>query len=286
MVLNHLGRIVLFFMGICVIGISSVQAAEKKPHAKSLQEKHSAQYYKDTFAYFIDKALTGKGRESFNKMVKEVENNIQWPDQKSKNKYLDAYERSRPVITKLGRDDVPTVVFLIPYLESTWRGKKGHPSSDYGYWQMVPEVINEIRQLNEASKRLAKADANTARSDVKLSTEAALIHLRRYYFYFRHVAGFTEEEAWLFSMTAFNWGVGNVKATIAEMKRKHKGKKGKVVTFSSFYHYLYELNKTKKVSKKATINKKDRSSRVALEYLPNLWNIALLIQKKSKLAKK
>jgi uncharacterized damage-inducible protein DinB len=265
MLLTRLSLILIFiFYGIT---FTHVYAAEYS----------FAQQYKNTFTHFIDTSLTGKGRESFEAMVKEVENNIQWHDQKTKNKYLDAYERSLPFMRKLGRDDVPKMVFLIPYLESTWQGEKGNPASDYGYWQMVPEVINEIRQLDEASDRLMQADANTARADVELSTEAALIHLYRYYFYFRHVAGFAEEDAWLFSMTAFNWGAGNIKATIATMKKKEKR-----VTFSSFYHYLYTLNKMKKSKGKTEA----RSSRVALEYLPNLWNIVLLIQQKNKLAKK
>lgn len=278
MLFNYLRLTVRVFcyLGACLGGVANVYATE-------YSEQQIAQQYKNSFSYFIDQSLSGEGRQSFDKMVNEVKNNIQWPDQTKKNKYLDAYERSLPFMSQiqLERDDVPKMVFLMPCLESTWQGKKGRPSSDYGYWQMVPEVINEIRGLHQASERLKNTDSNTARADAGLSTEAALIHLRRYYFYFRHVAGFTEEDAWLFSMTAFNWGVGNVKATIVAMKKdKKKKNKGKntAVTFSSFYHYLYQLNKTNK--DKIHIVAKTRSSRAALEYLPNLWNIAVLIQKK------
>lgn len=224
------------------------------------------------FSNFIDDSLTGKGRDAFDQMVQDVENNIQWSEGKRKNKYLDAYHRSYPFMRALERDDVPLTVLLIPYLESTWHGKKGNPSSDYGYWQMLPEVIDEIQQLDQASDDLMTMDTNDVRSDADLSTEAALIHMHRYYFYFHSVAGFSESDSWLFAITAYNWGAGNIKAMIAQMEDK-----GKTVDFSSFYHYLYTLNKKKGG---------DKSSRVALEYLPNLWNIALLIQEKDKLAKK
>ena len=232
-------------------------------------------YAKDqlmTFSGLIDNSLTGKGRKAFDKMTEEVANNIQWSEKGRKNKYLDAYQRSYPFMEALERDDVPLTVLLIPYLESGWHGKKGNPSSDYGYWQMIPEVINEIQQLDEASDGLMTMDTNEVRSDPDLSTEAALIHMNRYYFYFHSIAGFSESDSWLFAITAYNWGAGNIKATIAKMESK-----GKAVSFSSFYHYIYTLNKQKGG---------DRSLRVALEYLPNLWNIALLIQTKDKLAKK
>ena len=136
---------------------------------------------------------------------------------------------------------------------------------------MVEEVVAEIKLLDQASDKLRAAHPDAIRSDMELSTEAALIHLKRYYFYFRHVAKFPEADAWMLSVTAFNWGSGNVKALLAEIKTDTGAGKeiGKVLTFSDFYHHL--LTSSQK-------NPKDKSKRVALEYLPNLWNLALLVQ--------
>jgi hypothetical protein len=39
--------------------------------------------------------------------------------------------------------------------------------------------------------------------------------------------------------------------------------------FSNFYHYLYTKHKQ---------NQTDRSMKAAVEYLPNLWNIAQVIR--------
>ena len=52
------------------------------------------------------------------------------------------------------------------------------------------------------------------------------------------------------------------------MKYRH-GLHPSEINYSSFYHQLY-----KEVEKAP----RDRSMRAALEYIPNLWNIALLIK--------
>lgn len=131
---------------------------------------------------------------------------------------------------------------------------------------MVPEVIKEIQILDEASDDLRDTHLDTVRSNLQLSTEAALIHINRYYFYFHHTAHFSEADAWMFSLTAFNWGSGNVKALLAKMKETSKDSNN--INFDSFYHYLL-------LSSQKYPN--DKSMRVALEYLPNLWNLALLV---------
>ena len=93
---------------------------------------------------------------------------------------------------------------------------------------------------------------------------AALVHLRRYYFYFSKVAGYPESDAWLFTFTSFNWGAGNVKRMLVEMQRK-----GIKADFSNFYDYLYNTYQK---------NKGDRSMKAAVEYVPSLWNIAQLLK--------
>lgn len=220
------------------------------------------------FKYYLQSSFQGKGREDFDSVVAEVKNNITWKGSSRKNKYIRAYERSKKYLEGFYNDDFPKFIFLVPYLESGWTAKKGTPWSDYGYWQMVYEVVEEIRHLDESSDALRKANPNEIRTTLHLSTEAALIHLHRYYFYFRHKAKFSEGDSWLFALTAFNWGAGNVKAMLAEMVEVH-GVQPSELNYSRFYHQLYE-----EVQKAP----KDKSMRVALEYIPNLWNIALLIR--------
>lgn len=227
----------------------------------------------DSFDRYIISALSGASLENFEEITAVVKNNIFWKTKSNKNKYQSAYKRSIPYLKKMFRDDVPDFVFLIPYLESGWRPKKGRRKSDYGYWQMVSEVVAEIKTLDHASKALKKAHPDKIRSDPKLSTEAALIHLKRYYFYFRHVANFEEADAWLFSVVAYNWGAGNVKRTLLKMLKENVVEDESKLSFSLFYHYLYILSQNKP---------NDTSLRVALEYLPNLWNISLLIRGSNK----
>ncbi|MEE9303450.1 MAG: transglycosylase SLT domain-containing protein [Thiotrichaceae bacterium] len=224
----------------------------------------------DSFGHYINSALSGEALEDFEAISAEVENNIFWKKKARINKYQDAFNRSSPYLNDLLRDDIPDFVFLIPYLESGWHAKKGKPHSDYGYWQLVNEVVTEIKTLDQASDALKNAHPDAIRADPYLSTEAALIHLNRYYFYFRHVAHFQEADAWLFSVTAFNWGAGNIKRTLQQMKNAGiGGSNGSALSFSDFYHYLFQATQR---------HPKDKSMRVALEYLPNLWNIAQLIQ--------
>ncbi|MEE9352653.1 MAG: transglycosylase SLT domain-containing protein [Thiotrichaceae bacterium] len=222
----------------------------------------------DSFGHYVNSALNGEALEDFEAITAEVENNIFWKNKAQANKYQAAFIRSSPVLQNLLRDDLPDFVFLIPYLESGWHPTKGKPSSDYGYWQMITDVVTEIKTLDQASDKLRDAHPNDIRSDPELSTEAALIHLKRYYFYFRHVANFEEGDAWLFTVTAFNWGSGNIKRTLVRMRNEGVGA-GSDLTFADFYHYLFQA-----VQK----HPKDKSMRVALEYVPNLWNIALLIE--------
>lgn len=221
----------------------------------------------DKFEQYVNSALHGEGLLDFEAITAEVENNIFWKKKAHENKYQAAFKRSYPHLKKLLRDDIPDFVFLIPYLESGWHATKGKPESDYGYWQMVEEVVAEIRLLDQASDQLRAAHPDVIRSNIELSTEAALIHLKRYYFYFRHVAKFPEADAWMLSVTAFNWGAGNVKALLAEIQTGDEI--GKELSFADFYHHLL-LSSQK--------HPKDKSKRVALEYLPNLWNLALLVQ--------
>ena len=220
-----------------------------------------------SFGTYVNSALTGVALEDFEAITAEVENNIFWKKKAKENKYQSAYKRSIPYLDKMLRDDIPDFVFLIPYLESGWHAKKGKVRSDYGYWQLVQEVVDEIQQLDQASDALKEAHPDAVRSDPDLSTEAALIHLKRYYFYFHHVANFDEADAWLFSVTAFNWGAGNIKRMLQQMQEENEYEEA--ISFSDFYHYLFEASQKQP---------KNRSMRVALEYIPNLWNIALLVQ--------
>ncbi len=217
---------------------------------------------------YLQEALDDTAMQDFEYVVKNVKHNIFWQQEGQENKYQSAYRRSTPFFRHLGRDDVPGFVFLIPYLESGWHPTRGKPSSDYGYWQMVSEVVAEIKTLDEASEGLRNSHPDEIRSNPALSTEAALIHLRRYYFYFRHVANFPEADAWLFAVTAFNWGAGNVKNLLQAMQQTPANNK-KTIGFAAFYHHLFITSKQRP---------NDKSMRVALEYLPNLWNIALLLQ--------
>ena len=215
----------------------------------------------------IEASLNGAGLEEFNKITLRVANNIQWSNGKSTNRYIKAHRRCYPYLKRQSRDDMPAFLFLIAYLESGWRAKVGNPLHDYGYWQMTPEVVREIRKLPEASKKLSRSSLKRIRNHKDLSTEAAFIHIHRYYFYFRHVANFEEADAWMFTLVAFNWGAGNVKRMLIDMETEEKD-----LTFSAFYQYLVARSNN---------NEDDKSMRIAVEYIPNLWNIALLLAGKT-----
>jgi hypothetical protein len=222
-----------------------------------------ASYQHDLMKYFLDRSLTGKGKQAFQKVSKRVANNITWRNSSGGNGYLAAYERSYTFIKKVDLQQMPATILLIPYLESQWHGTSGDPSGDYGFWQMVPEVVNEIRTLDHAPVSIKKASANTIRSKANLSTQAAQLHLKRYYFYFAKVANYSESDSWLLTITAYNWGSGNVKRLMAELQAK-----GIKPTYSNFYNALY---------KKQQANPNDVSLRAAVEYVPSLWQIAQMI---------
>ncbi|MFZ1388831.1 MAG: transglycosylase SLT domain-containing protein [Thiolinea sp.] len=224
-----------------------------------------AAYQQDLFQYFLNHSLSGKGKQSFQKVSKRVANNITWRNSKGGNAYLSAYKSSYPFIKKVDLQQMPAIILLIPYLESQWHGTRGDPSGDYGYWQMVPEVVNEIRTLEHAPSAIKKSSANTIRSKATLSTQAAQLHLRRYYFYFAKVAKYSETDSWLLTITAYNWGSGNVKRLMEELKAK-----GIKQNYANFYNALY---------KKQQANPSDISLRAAVEYVPSLWHIAQMIDK-------
>ncbi|MCK5903290.1 MAG: transglycosylase SLT domain-containing protein [Cocleimonas sp.] len=238
---------------------------------KKIQKPSRAHYAERShvmFKYFLKKSLRGKGKKDFEAVVKRVRNRIFWKvDKRKKNVFVDAFHRSYPTLKQYKLPaKVPAMVLLIPYLESLWRAKAGKPSRDYGYWQLLRSIVKEIKALPTTSPYLKKISINRIRSHPKLSTRVALLHLGRYYFYFRHVTRFSKTDAWLFSIVSYNWGSGNVRRLLAKMRKK-KIK----LNFSNFYHYLYQ---------KQERNKKNRSLRTAVDYLPHLWNIADVIRVK------
>ena len=222
------------------------------------------------FRYFLQHSLNSKGRKDFKKVVKRVKHRIFWKKNKhKKNLFVDAFRRSYPQIKHYQLPaDVPQMILLMPYLESLWRAKAGRPSKDYGYWQLLTSIVKEIKELPTTPAYLKKYSINKIRSHYKLSTTVALLHLKRYYFYFHSVSGFSKTDAWLFSIVSYNWGSGNVRRMLHKMKRK-KIK----LNFSNFYHYLYRKQKR---------DKDNRSLRSAVEYLPHLWNIAQVIRVKKR----
>lgn len=216
------------------------------------------------FKFFLDNSLHGKGKQDFLRVAKQVRNNVRWRDAQGNNAYNAAFRRSWSFVRKVDLQGMPETVLLIPYMESQWDGTKGRKSSDYGYWQLVPEVTREIQALDYAPATLRQAHIDTLRADVALSTKAAQIHLHRYHFYFANVAKFSESDAWLLTFIAYNWGAGNLKRLIAELQAE-----GKTVDFSSVYHRLYTRHRN---------NPGDRDLRAAVEYVPSLWHIAQLIR--------
>lgn len=228
---------------------------------------HYAERMEVLFSHFVEESLRSRGQKDFEKVTKRVRNRIFWKTGKQqKNVFLDAFHRSYPKVKhyKLPKD-IPQIVLLIPYLESLWQAKAGKPSKDYGYWQLLNSVVHEIKELPTTPVYLKKMSINKIRTHHKFSTTVALLHLRRYYFYFHKIKGFSKTDSWMFSMLAYNWGSGNVRRLLIKMKRNNIA-----LNFSNFYHYLYKKHKA---------NKQDRSLRAAVEYLPHLWNIAQVIQK-------
>ena len=252
-----------------------VDAAPKKiKHASPTLEHYAtttttpsafAQTNYDLFAKFLEKSLTGQGKLDFYQMSKQVKRNIQWLDEQNTNAYNDAFRRSFKFIQHYDLKGMPSIIMLIPYMESQWQANKGDPKGDYGYWQLVPEVLNEIKTLDYTPASFNKHNINQIREHPQLSTYAAQIHLRRYYFYFAKVAKYSESDAWLFTLVSYNWGAGNVKRLLAELK-----KQGQTPNFANFYQSLYKLYQK---------NPNDRSIRAAAAYVPSLWNMAQLLKK-------
>jgi hypothetical protein len=247
---------------LCIFTLPVDASANSSKKHNSMSSIANKKY--SIFQAFIDSSFHGIGLKRFKKVSKSIENNITWKGKRGKNRYLSAFKRSYPFLKNYDFGEFPEIIFLIPYLESQWRSHTGNPQEDYGYWQLVRTVIEEIQTLPQAPDDLRLSDPDTIRTNAWLSTEAALIHLRRYYFYFAKVAGFSESDAWFFAMTSYNWGAGNVKRMIAEMKSQNIA-----VDFSSFYAYLYNAHRA---------SPENKSMKAAVEYLPNLWNIAKVIR--------
>jgi len=248
------------------------RAASPNPNWQLVVHNHKANNLQNAakrpkllFDYFLTQSLHGSGKQAFYKQVKRTQNKISWSGKSGKNHYNQAFRRAYPTLKQYANGGFPEIVFLIPYMESLWRSEGGKPSGDYGYWQLVPEVVKEIQTLDYVPKTLKTVNINKIRSNPKLSTEMALIHLRRYYFYFAKVAKFSETDAWLLTMQAYNWGAGNVKRLIIEMEKQNT-----TADFANFYYFLYQKHQK---------NPNDKSLKAAVDYLPSLYNIAQLIRK-------
>lgn len=248
------------------IGNEAEQQKSKAKKAKStptLKDFSLAKH--QLFQSFLEASLEGEGKARFEEMARKNRNKIFWTGKGKKNRYIDAFERSYPLLTEFDTRDVPEIVLLIPYQESLWQAKNGNPASDYGYWQLIRDVVDEIKTLPYVPEAIKNANTDTIRSDPHLSTQTALIHLRRYYFYFHKVAEFSVSDACFFTMVSFNWGAGNVKRMLYKMQSEQI-----MPSFSNFYSYLYDSYKK---------NPQDKSMKAALDYLPKLWNIAQVIQR-------
>ena len=262
--------LVRFVLLLCLSLVSVAHAEQPAWHKVAYQPTNgkslSALAHKQhaLFAFFLDNALRGKGRKDFLTVSKQVKNNITWRNGQGNNIYSDAFRRSWPFVRSLDLKGMPDSILLLAYLESQWHGHKGRTAGDYGYWQLVPEVIQEIQQLDYVPAKIRATDIDSVRADARLSTEVAQVHLHRYHFYFANVAGFSESDAWLLTFTAFNWGAGNVKRLIAELQAE-----GIEANYANFYQRLYATHRK---------NPGDRSLRAAVEYVPNLWNIAQLLK--------
>jgi len=251
---------------VLVVNISSAKASDWAfvipENIQTQTRAHYAERMHVLFKHFLQESLQSEGKKDFDTVVKRVRNRIFWKVNKhKKNVFIDAFHRSYPTVKQYELPaEIPQIVLLIPYIESLWRSKAGKPSKDYGYWQLLSSIVEEIQQLPTTPAHLRTENINTIRTHHQLSTEVALLHLRRYYFYFYKIQDFSETDAWLFSMLSYNWGVGNVKRLLIKMKKKRV-----TLNFSNFYHALYQKDQLN--------NKKDRSLRSAVEYLPHLWNI-------------
>lgn len=215
------------------------------------------------FKRYLDQSLRGEGKKVFLRVSGNVRTKVAWRDEQGKNAYIDAFHRAYPHLRSVDLEGMPDIILLIPSLESRWNAVAGEPAKDYGYWQLGLPTVAEIQTLDYAPETIRDSHPDKVRSDAAMSTKAAQIHLRRYWYYFSKVANFPESDAWLLSITAYNWGSGNVKRLLAELEAD-----GVEPSFSSFYHRLYLTQQR---------NPADVSMRAALEYLPNLWNIVQLV---------
>ncbi|MBU0500578.1 MAG: transglycosylase SLT domain-containing protein [Gammaproteobacteria bacterium] len=243
----------------------STMPAWRQPYKSTLNPaaKHFARNQLSLFRRFLDSSLRGDGKKVFLQVAGAVRNNVGWRNDLGRNAYNEAFRLSYPFVKTVELEGMPNIILLMPYLESQWNGHAGERARDYGYWQLGRYVVEEIQSLDYAPTELKKNHPDRIRSDASLSTKAAQIHLRRYWYYFAKVRNFPDSDAWLFAITAYNWGSGNVKRMIAEMESK-----GIAVNFSNFYHYLHAIQQR---------NPSDKSMKAAVEYLPNLWSIVQLI---------
>ncbi|WP_020560553.1 transglycosylase SLT domain-containing protein [Thiofilum flexile] len=225
---------------------------------KKLAERHAA-----LFDYFVKNSLQGKGKKVFNKVKAKVATNMRWLNSARTNDYNEAFKRSYPFVSTYDLKGMPDSIFLLAYMESQWHGKRGNKSADYGYWQMVPEVLSELKTLPYLPSKIRGGHLNKIREHELLSTQAAQAHLHRYHFYFAKVAQYSETDSWLLTFTAFNWGAGNVKRLMEQVVND-----GLEANYSNFYYYLYQLYQK---------TPDDRSLRAAVEYVPKLWHLAQLI---------
>ena len=232
-------------------------------HANTLKD-FSTQKYK-TFQSLISSSLYGEAKKYFDEVALQNKNDIFWTKDGKQNRYQQAFKRAYPVLKNADSKGIPDIIFLIPTFESLWEAKNGTPDSDYGYWQLVPTIVNEIKALPTTPINIKYAEIDAIRTDPLLSTETAVIHLRRYYFFFHNVAKFSVSDACFFSIVSYNWGAGNVKRMLGYMQSQ-----GIPLNFSNFYQVLYNTHKQYPA---------DKSLRAALEYLPNLWNLIQVVQK-------
>lgn len=273
--MQQLNNITLFLLLSALLVVNPISAKDSDWSfiiPNEIQKDSRADYAERShvvFQYFLNNSLRSKGKKDFESVIERVENRIFWKqNEKKQNLFVDAFHRSYPQIKHYSLpSDVPHMVLLIPYLESLWLAEAGDPSKDYGYWQLLNAVVEEIKELPSTPTYLKELSINKIRSHHKLSTTVALIHLKRYYFYFHSISGFSKTDAWLLSITSYNWGSGNVRRMLHQMKKKEIK-----LSFSSFYHYLYQKQK---------LDKDNRSLRSAVEYLPHLWNIAQVIRVKN-----
>ena len=266
-------RIFLLSLFFCLIVITPSSHAKDRTgwqqilpnNSNALTLKQLAERHALLFDHFVKHSLRGKGKKAFNKMSSKVAINIRWLNKTNTNDYNEAFKRSYPFVsTYTDWQGMPDSIFLLAYMESQWQGKSGNKAADYGYWQVVPEVLSELKTLPYLPKKIRKGNINTIRESELLSTQAAQAHLHRYHFYFAKVAQYPETDAWLLTFTAFNWGAGNVKRSMEQVVQE-----GLPANYSNFYYYLYQLHKK---------TPDDRSLRAAVEYVPKLWHLAQLLK--------